>query len=177
MRSSRWLIDSPDRTLELLHQPGSRGKLRAWSAPATSQRSVGRCAPPSSHGSIGMRPKGTYTMAGLALVGVLAVGFASSTESSCAPARMVSVDKTAGYPGGAVEYAIRDSLQRAERDLSRVDFGALSSEARADYDAAKRCIQLAERAMMQRRHQYALTVAAKAATLASQLHAAHTSFW
>jgi hypothetical protein len=69
----------------------------------------------------------------------------------------------------AEERAIRDRLTRAERDLSQVDYGPLSSDARNQYDTAKRFIQQANDALKARNFVFAENLADKAATLAASL--------
>jgi hypothetical protein len=64
---------------------------------------------------------------------------------------------------------VRDTLARAARDLSRVDYGRLSADARAQYDQSKRFTQQAEQALKDRNFVFAATLADKAATLAAGL--------
>lgn len=69
----------------------------------------------------------------------------------------------------AAEKDVRDTLARAARDLSRVTFGRLSADARAQYDQSKRFTQQAEQALKDRNFVFAATLADKAATLAAEL--------
>lgn len=69
----------------------------------------------------------------------------------------------------AAERTVRDTLARAARDLSRVDYGKLGSEGRAQYDQSKRFAQQAEQALKDRNFVFASTLADKAATLAAGL--------
>lgn len=69
----------------------------------------------------------------------------------------------------ATERAVRDVLVRANRDLSRVDYGKLSTDGRAQYEQAKRFTQQAEQALKERNLVFAATLADKAATLAAEL--------
>jgi hypothetical protein len=69
----------------------------------------------------------------------------------------------------AAERQVRDLLQRASRDLNRVDYRRLSNEGRSQYDQAKRFSDQAEQALKERNFVFAATLADKAATLASQL--------
>lgn len=70
---------------------------------------------------------------------------------------------------GEVERAIRASLARANADLNRIDYRALSKEARTQYDMAKRFVQQAEAALHEKNLIFAKTVADKAAVIAAQL--------
>jgi len=69
----------------------------------------------------------------------------------------------------ATERAVRDVLTRANRDLSRVDYGKLSTDGRAQYEQSKRFSQQAEQALKERNLVFAATLADKAATLAAEL--------
>jgi type IV secretory pathway VirB10-like protein len=69
----------------------------------------------------------------------------------------------------AAEKEVRDTLARAARDLTRVDYGKLSVDARAQYDQSKRFTQQAEQAVKDRNFVFAATLADKAATLAAEL--------
>ena len=67
------------------------------------------------------------------------------------------------------ERQVRDLLQKATRDLGRIDYRKLSNEGRSQYDQAKRFADQAEQAIKERNFVFASTLAEKAATLASQL--------
>jgi hypothetical protein len=67
------------------------------------------------------------------------------------------------------ERAIRATLTRATSVLNRVDYRALSADARTQYDTAKRFIQQAEGAMRTKNFLFAKSLADKAAVLAAQL--------
>jgi type IV secretory pathway VirB10-like protein len=67
------------------------------------------------------------------------------------------------------ERAVRDTLSRAARDLSRVDYGRLSSDGRAQYEQSKRFTAQAEQALKDLNFPFAATLADKAATLAAEL--------
>ena len=69
----------------------------------------------------------------------------------------------------AAEREVRDTLARAARDLSRVNYGKLSAEARAQFDQSKRFTQQAEQALKDRNFVFAATLSDKAATLAAEL--------
>jgi len=64
---------------------------------------------------------------------------------------------------------VRDTLTRAARDLGRVDYGRLGTDARAQYDQSKRFTQQAEQALKDRNFVFAATLADKAAALAAEL--------
>jgi hypothetical protein len=69
----------------------------------------------------------------------------------------------------ATEQAIQQVLTRATRDLTRVDYRALSPDAKAQYDTAKRFIVLADQAIKDRNFVFARTLADKAAVIAGVL--------
>ena len=69
----------------------------------------------------------------------------------------------------AAERNVRDTLARAARDLSRVDYGRLSSDGRAQYEQSKRFTTQAEQALKDLNFPFAATLADKAATLAAEL--------
>jgi len=68
-----------------------------------------------------------------------------------------------------MERIIRQQLQRASNDLGRIDYRALSADAKTQYDTAKRFVQQADEALHARNLVFAKTVADKAAALAAQL--------
>ena len=75
-------------------------------------------------------------------------------------------------PAGAeveVERAIRQQLTRAGSDLSRVDYRALNTEARTQYDTAKGLIRQADDALKMKNLVFARSLSDKAAALAAQL--------
>jgi outer membrane biosynthesis protein TonB len=73
-------------------------------------------------------------------------------------------------PGsGAAEGAVRQLLSRAQDDLGRVDYAALSSALKAQYDTAKRFIVLGEQALKEQNLIYAGTLADKASAIAALL--------
>jgi hypothetical protein len=65
--------------------------------------------------------------------------------------------------------AIGALLERAKRDLSRVNSASLNHDGRAQYDTARRFIQQAEEALKARNVVYAGKLADKAATMAAVL--------
>lgn len=70
---------------------------------------------------------------------------------------------------GDVERAIRATLLRANGDLTHVDYRALNSDARNQYDTAKRIIRQAEDAVRAKNLVFAKNLADKAAGIAAQL--------
>ncbi len=70
---------------------------------------------------------------------------------------------------GEVERHVRQQLQRASTDLNRVDYGALSSDGKGQYDMAKRFIEQAGEALRDRNLVFAGKLAEKAAGIASVL--------
>ena len=73
-------------------------------------------------------------------------------------------------PGGTeVEARAKERLDRAEKDLRRVNRASLGYDAREQYDSADRFIRMAKDAVTSRNFVFALTCADKAATLAALL--------
>ena len=60
-------------------------------------------------------------------------------------------------------------MGKASTDLARVDYKRLSNEGKAQYDQSKRFSEDAQAAIKERRFEYALTLAEKAANLAAEL--------
>jgi hypothetical protein len=71
----------------------------------------------------------------------------------------------------ALEKEIRAKLERANRDLSRVDYGRLGPEARDQYDQAKSFATRTEEAIRDKNLVYARELADRAAGIAAQLAA------
>ena len=69
----------------------------------------------------------------------------------------------------ANERAVRDTLARAARDITRVDYSRLSLQGRAQYEQSRRFSAQAEQALKERNLMFAVTLAEKAATLAAEL--------
>lgn len=76
---------------------------------------------------------------------------------------------TSSAADAAAEKQVRDLLQKASRDLNRIDYRKLSNEGRSQYDQAKRFAEQADQAIKERNFVFATTLAEKAATLAAQL--------
>jgi hypothetical protein len=72
-------------------------------------------------------------------------------------------------PPGEMERRVNDQLVQAKRDLDRVDYRALSTDARSQYDTAKRFIEQASQALKERNFLFAAKLAEKAVGLASGL--------
>jgi len=83
------------------------------------------------------------------------------------PARVLQLETTNEL--NAAEQTIRQQLSQASRDLQHVDYVALSADAKAQYDTAKRFAVLAERAIKDRNFLFARTLADKAAVIAAVL--------
>jgi hypothetical protein len=64
---------------------------------------------------------------------------------------------------------VRALLARAARDLGRVDYQALDTDGRAQYETARRFMQQADDALKARNVMFAGKLADKAATMASVL--------
>ncbi len=86
-----------------------------------------------------------------------------------APKPLITLQTTPATAEGEVERGIRASLQRATVDLNRIDYRALNTDARTQYDMAKRFVQTAEENIRTKNLVFAKTVADKAATIAAQL--------
>ena len=69
----------------------------------------------------------------------------------------------------ADERKVRDLMGKASADLARVDYKRLSKEGQAQYDQSKRFSEDAQAAIKERRFEYALTLAEKAADIAAEL--------
>ena len=70
---------------------------------------------------------------------------------------------------GPAEQRIRALLANASRDLGRIDYRALSADAQAQYDIAKRFTEQADEALKAKNIVFAEQLADKAAGLAAQL--------
>lgn len=70
---------------------------------------------------------------------------------------------------GEAERTIRATIQRATGDLGHVDYRALNSDARNQYDTAKRILRQADDAIKAKNLVFAKNLADKAAALAAQL--------
>ena len=69
----------------------------------------------------------------------------------------------------ALESEIKSKLQRALRDLNRVDYGRLNKSAQAEYDRAKRFATQSDEALQAKKLVYARQLADNAANIAAQL--------
>jgi outer membrane biosynthesis protein TonB len=65
--------------------------------------------------------------------------------------------------------AIRQQMTRASQDLMQVNYSALSSDLKTQYDTANRFLQLAEQALRERNLLFASTLADKAGAIAALL--------
>lgn len=83
------------------------------------------------------------------------------------PARELRATPSAA--DATAERQVRDTLNRANRDLNRVNQRRLSAEGRSQFEQAKRFAEQAVEALKERNFVFAATLADKAATLASQL--------
>lgn len=77
--------------------------------------------------------------------------------------------RSASGDDGATGAAIRDLLTRARGQLARVDYAALDSDGRTQFDTAKRFVQQADEALKTGNIVFAGKLADKAATMASVL--------
>jgi hypothetical protein len=85
------------------------------------------------------------------------------------PKPPTTLQTTPATAEGEVERGIRASLQHATADLSRIDYRALNTDGRTQYDAAKNFVRNAEEAMRTKNLLFAKNLAEKAATIAAQL--------
>jgi hypothetical protein len=76
---------------------------------------------------------------------------------------------TSNAPTAESERTVRETLARAARDISQVEYGRLSVDGRSQYDQSKRFSEQAEQALRERNLVFAATLADKAATLAAEL--------
>ena len=104
----------------------------------------------------------------------------SGTSTTTAPPETVKPPEEPAHPpatlqtipAGAeaeVERTIRSQLTRASSDLNRVDYRALNTDARTQYDSAKSYVRQAEDALRAKNLLFAQKVAEKAALIAAQL--------
>jgi hypothetical protein len=95
---------------------------------------------------------------------------AKPEESAPAPAPAPAVTlKPAPGSLSATEASIRDLLDRANRDLQRVNYQSLSVDGKAQYDTARRFVQQSEDALRNGNLVFAGKLADKAATMAAVL--------
>jgi flagellar protein FliO/FliZ len=85
------------------------------------------------------------------------------------PKPLTTLQTTPAAAEGEVERGIRASIQRANTDLNRTDYRALNTDARTQYDSAKRFLQTADDAIRTKNLVLAKTMAEKAAVIAAQL--------
>jgi hypothetical protein len=72
-------------------------------------------------------------------------------------------------PGDRGDGAVRHQLTKAQDDLKRVDYAALSNDLKAQYETAKRFITLGEQALREQNLIFAATLAEKAGAIATLL--------
>ena len=85
------------------------------------------------------------------------------------PAAATTLQTTPTQREGEVERHVRILIAQAYNDLNRVDYQALNSNARNQYDTAKRFAIQAEESLQARNLVFASNLADKAAALAAQL--------
>jgi len=85
------------------------------------------------------------------------------------PAPVGTLQTAPAETEGKVEAEVRAELQRASGDLNRINVRALNSDARTQYDAAKRFVSQAQEALRAKNVMFAKNLADKAAALAAQL--------
>ena len=72
-------------------------------------------------------------------------------------------------PGDRGDGAVRHQLTKAQEDLKRVDYAALSNDLKAQYETSKRFITLGEQALREQNLIFAATLAEKAGAIATLL--------
>ena len=92
-----------------------------------------------------------------------------SSEETVPPEQAPILQLAPSAESEATEQAIQQVLTRATRDLGRVDYRALSPDAKAQYDTAKRFMVLADQAIKDKNFVFARTLADKAAVIAGVL--------
>lgn len=90
-------------------------------------------------------------------------------EDQPKPTPPPTVQTTPTQREGEVERRVRTLISQAMNDLNRVNYQALNTDARNQYDTAKRFAQQAEEALRARNLVFANNLADKAAALAAQL--------
>ena len=93
----------------------------------------------------------------------------ASTQPSAPPAPSTVLQTTPASEEGEVARAIRATMTRAMSELNRIDYRVLNTDARSQYDTAKRFVQQAEDAIRMKNLPFAKNLADKAAALAAQL--------
>lgn len=82
---------------------------------------------------------------------------------------LTTLQTTPAGAEGEMERSIRAALGRASADLGRVDYRVLNTDARNQYNTARRFVQQAEDALRTKNLVFAKNLADKAAALAAQL--------
>ena len=93
----------------------------------------------------------------------------ASTQPSSPPVPSTVLQTTPASAEGEVARAIRATMTRAMAELNRIDYRVLNTDARSQYDTAKRFVQQAEEAIRMKNLPFAKNLADKAAALAAQL--------
>jgi hypothetical protein len=88
---------------------------------------------------------------------------ANGQEPPAAPAPTLEMQPGAG------DARVRQQLDKAVEDLRNVNYAALSSDLKIQYDTAKRFITLGEQALREQNLMFAATLAEKAGAIATQL--------
>lgn len=100
----------------------------------------------------------------------LPVPDAATTPPEQTPAEPVTPAlQLAPSPDAASEQGIKRKLSRANADLGQVDYRVLNDDAKAQYETAKRFIELAEQSIRDRNLVFAQTLADKAEAIAEVL--------
>jgi hypothetical protein len=130
----------------------------AHRAPATRQRPTQRAEPPRTDAKPEPRPDPPVSEP------------VKPVEELPRPsATSPTLQTTPAGKEGEVEASIRDLIGRAKVGLERIDYRVLNTDARNQYDTAKRYIELADEAIKAKNLEFARTIADKAASLAAKL--------
>jgi hypothetical protein len=151
----------PPRHVEA-NQPEARPPVSLPGEPASN--------PPSRQPPVPAQRADTPRAAEPPKPGVPANDQAKAPDEGVKPAPPVStLQTTPAQQEGEVERRIRTQLTQASSDLSRINYQALNSDARTQYDTAKRFVAQAEDALRAKNLVFANNLADKAAALAAQL--------
>jgi hypothetical protein len=85
------------------------------------------------------------------------------------PAEPVVAPRPAATQDAAAERRVLDAKRKAEAELKKVDYQKLSTDGKAQYDQSKKYIEQVDQALTERKYDFAVTLADKATTLATEL--------
>jgi hypothetical protein len=94
---------------------------------------------------------------------------ATQPPPAAAPAEPLEVRSVPSAAAAAEDKKVREVIDRAQRDLKRVNEGKLSAEGKVQLAQAKRDVDQAEEVLKTKSFVYAMALAERAATLAAEL--------